>query len=35
LPYKVEYNKNYNLFIAKIDNSIVSVGDKAEINILA
>lgn len=33
LPYKVEYNKNYNLFIVKIDNSIVSVGDKAEINI--
>lgn len=35
LPYKVEYNKNYNLFMAQMDNSIVSVGDKAEINITA
>jgi hypothetical protein len=35
LPYKIEYNKDYNLFIAKIDSSISGIGDKTEINIVA
>ena len=35
LPYKIEYNKDYSLFMAKIDLSVVGIGDEAEISIIA
>ncbi len=35
LPYKIEYNEDYSLFIAKIDASVIGIGDDAEINIVA
>lgn len=35
LPYKMDYNEDYKLFIAKIDTSVIGIGDKAEISITA
>jgi hypothetical protein len=35
LPYKMEYNKDYNLFTARIDFSVLGIGDEAEISIMA
>jgi hypothetical protein len=35
LPYKIEYNADYNLFIAKIDSSIKGIGDETKIEIFA
>jgi hypothetical protein len=35
LPYKIEYNKDYKLFIAKIDTSVIGIGDEAGITISA
>jgi hypothetical protein len=33
LPYKIEYNPDYKLFTAKIDSSVIGIGDKAEISL--
>jgi len=35
LPYKIEYNKDYDLFIAKIDTSIKGIGDETKIELIA
>ena len=33
LPYKIEYNEDYDLFIARIDPSVIGIGDETEIEI--
>ena len=31
MPFKIEYNPNYDLFVARIDMSVCELGDEAEI----
>ena len=33
LPFKVEFNKEYGLFVAQIDMNMCGIGDSAEINL--
>jgi hypothetical protein len=33
LPFKVEFNREYGLFVTQIDMSMCSIGDSAEINL--
>ncbi len=33
LPFKVEFNPDYGLFIASVDMSVAGIGDKAQINL--
>ena len=33
LPFKVEFNRDYGLFVVRVDISMCSIGDSAEINL--
>ena len=33
LPFKIRFNRDYDLFVAQIDMSVCGIGDSAEINL--